>query len=416
MSRRNSTGDGGGGGWFGGLFGGSPKAKAAPSVGQLAALHALLTKHAAAGVGERNREAVIEALRNLSEVVIWGDRNDPAVFELFVEKNVLANLWRIMYQKEPSPLGVQQQLLQTLSILIQNIEAGPSVFYILSNNHINELITHPFDLSNEELLAHYVSLLKAIALRLDEQTVQFFIGKADQFQQAAAADSGGGAASMPPPPLPVSREASRGVTRFALFDEALKLWANEERMVRLAVRTIVLSISKVNDAEVRSFCSRSPLLPKQLNASLRADCAALLAQLRAAAAADAPTPLLLSAVPRDRSLLMISASFTYDGGRFPCRARARCSGCWTRSTSSTTCSRPASSRSPRGFWWRRSRSSPSRCSSPRSRACRWAALAPPPSARARRPRRCPRRGRTARRRRATTPRCLGCWRSPCSPT
>ena len=64
-------------------------------------------------------------------------------------------------------MGVKVQLLQTLSILIQNIDAGPSVFYLLSNDHINELIRHRFDFAHEEILAQYVSLLKAIALRLD---------------------------------------------------------------------------------------------------------------------------------------------------------------------------------------------------------------------------------------------------------
>ena len=35
-------------------------------------------------------------------------------------------------------------------ILIQNLEDSSSVFYILSNNHINELITHPFDFERHE--------------------------------------------------------------------------------------------------------------------------------------------------------------------------------------------------------------------------------------------------------------------------
>ena len=72
---------------------------------------------------------------------------------------------------------VKRQIIQTVSILVQNVSNDTYLYYLLSNNHINELIVHPFDLSNEELLAHYVSLLKAIALRLDEHTVQFFIGE-----------------------------------------------------------------------------------------------------------------------------------------------------------------------------------------------------------------------------------------------
>ena len=174
-------------------------------------------------VTENNRDVVVEQLRNLTEQLVWGDRNDPAFFEYFLEKNVLAIFWRFLAQQK-SPAAVQVQLLQTLSILLQNIAAGPSVFFILSNNHINELITHPFDFGHEELLTHYVSLLKAIALRLDVQTVQFFISA-----PTAASD----------------------VVKFPLFDEALKLWNHDERMFRTAVRTIVLSVCQV----IRNGCN-----------------------------------------------------------------------------------------------------------------------------------------------------------------
>ena len=60
----------------------------------------------------------------------------------------------------------------------------------------------------------------------------------------------------------------------------MKLWTNDERMVRTAVRTIVLSICKVDEPAVRSFVARSQTLPKQLNASLRNDANALLHTIR----------------------------------------------------------------------------------------------------------------------------------------
>jgi len=48
------------------------------------------------------------------------------------------------------------------------------IFYMLSNNHINDLIVHPFNFANEEILSHYISFLKTLSLRLDPQTIQFF--------------------------------------------------------------------------------------------------------------------------------------------------------------------------------------------------------------------------------------------------
>jgi protein CLEC16A len=128
------------------------------SLANMNALHQLLQRTTV--VTERNRATVVDALRTTAELVLWGDQNDQALFEFFLEKNILGIFWRLLEQRD-TPSSVKVQILQTLSILISNIEAGPSIYYILSNDHINKLIRHPFDFSNEELLAHYVSLLKA---------------------------------------------------------------------------------------------------------------------------------------------------------------------------------------------------------------------------------------------------------------
>ena len=49
-----------------------------------------------------------------------------------------------------------------------------SLYYLLSNNHINDLIVHPFDFSDDEVTAYYVSFLKTLSLKLNQSTLQFF--------------------------------------------------------------------------------------------------------------------------------------------------------------------------------------------------------------------------------------------------
>ncbi|EOD30519.1 hypothetical protein EMIHUDRAFT_456574, partial [Emiliania huxleyi CCMP1516] len=196
------------------------------SLANMSRLHQHL--HDTVVVTERNRAAVVDNLRTIAELVLWGDQNDPVLFDFFLEKNMLGIFWRLLEQRE-TPVSVKVQMLQTLSILISNIEAGPSIYYILSNDHINELIRHPFDFSHEELLAHYISLLKAIALRLDEHTVQ-------------------------------CRHLQR-----------LRRRGGIERMVRTAVRTIVLSVCKVAEAAVQEYVCGSGTLPQVLVAALLAE-------------------------------------------------------------------------------------------------------------------------------------------------
>ena len=64
------------------------------------------------------------------------------------------------------------QVLQTLSILIQNIRSETAIFYLFSNNFINELITLRFDFDDDEVLGYFVNMLKAISLKLTQTTVQ----------------------------------------------------------------------------------------------------------------------------------------------------------------------------------------------------------------------------------------------------
>ena len=59
--------------------------------------------------------------------------------------------------------------------MVQNIiQLETSLFYLFSNNHVNELIECDFDFDDEEVMAYYISLLKTILLKLNPATVQFF--------------------------------------------------------------------------------------------------------------------------------------------------------------------------------------------------------------------------------------------------
>ena len=108
-------------------------------------------------VTDRNKGALVETLRELAELLVWGDQNDEKLFDFFMEKNVFAVLLRVMEQKDTL---VHVQLLQSLSILLENVATRSSLYYLLSCDRVNAVITHHFDFSDEELMAYYVSFLK----------------------------------------------------------------------------------------------------------------------------------------------------------------------------------------------------------------------------------------------------------------
>jgi protein CLEC16A len=164
-----------------------------------------------------------------------------------LEKNLLGFFLNILDQKTSKQVKVQ--LIQTLSILVENIKAQHSICmqfnslphsnkpfihfsstdYLFSNNHINELIIHKFDFSDEEVLAYYISFLKTLSLKLDKSTIQFFFNEAEQ--------------------------------DFPLYTEAIKFFNHEESMIRIAVRTLTLNVYKVEDEAMRKYIINSTAVP-----------------------------------------------------------------------------------------------------------------------------------------------------------
>ncbi|XP_078034277.1 C-type lectin domain containing ema isoform X4 [Augochlora pura] len=173
-------------------------------------------------VSKNNRGLLVEILRSIAEILIWGDQNDSSVFDFFLEKNMLSFFLRIMKQKCGSYVCVQ--LLQTLNILFENIRNETSLYYLLSNNHVNSIIVHKFDFSDEEVMAYYISFLKTLSLKLNAHTIHFFYN-----------------------------EVNEHTNDFPLYTEAIKFFNHSEGMVRIAVRTLTLNVYRVEDASMLVF-------------------------------------------------------------------------------------------------------------------------------------------------------------------
>lgn len=49
--------------------------------------------------------------------------------------------------------------------------------FLLSNNHINNIILHKFDFSDEEVMAYFISFLKTLSLKLNTHSIHFFFNE-----------------------------------------------------------------------------------------------------------------------------------------------------------------------------------------------------------------------------------------------
>ena len=101
----------------------------------------------------------------------------------FLEERMLGDIIGIISQHRSKETKVQ--VIQTISILVQNIRdekslcsASPLILmlldFILSNNHINSIITADLDFRDEDIVSQYISFMKVLSLSINEKTIHFF--------------------------------------------------------------------------------------------------------------------------------------------------------------------------------------------------------------------------------------------------
>ncbi|XP_071976816.1 protein CLEC16A isoform X3 [Engystomops pustulosus] len=195
------------------------------SLERLKYMYHVLTKNTT--VTDLNRNLLVETIRSITEILIWGDQNDSSVFDFFLEKNMFVFFLNILRQK--SGRYVCGQLLQTLNMLFENINHETSLYYLLSNNHVNSIIVHKFDFSDEEIMGYYICFLKTLSVKLNSHTVHFFYNE--------------------------------HTNDFALYTEAIKFFNHPEHMVRVAVRNITLNIYKVNNQPMLHYIRDKTAVP-----------------------------------------------------------------------------------------------------------------------------------------------------------
>eukprot|EP00038_Savillea_parva_P014805 m.12143 g.12143 ORF g.12143 m.12143 type:complete len:956 (-) comp2913_c0_seq1:150-3017(-) len=198
------------------------KQKKRLSLAELKALNAVMEDNEM--VEEHNQNLIVESLRSIAEIVIWGDQNDPKVFEYFLEKNMIAYFDKFLGQGAGA--FINTQLLQTLMMLLDNIDTPTSIWFLLSKNHMNSIITHKFDFQEEEVLAYYISFMKSLSMKLTPDTLLFF--------------------------------HNEHLPDFPLYTEAVKFFNHKESMVRVAVRTLTLQVFKaaLHNEYTAEFLSR----------------------------------------------------------------------------------------------------------------------------------------------------------------
>ncbi|KAI8836259.1 hypothetical protein BJ741DRAFT_606219 [Chytriomyces cf. hyalinus JEL632] len=123
-------------------------------------------------------------------------------------------------------------ILTFFNIITENMHKDYILFLLFSNNYINEVISFrgfgfrrksgsPPSSLRSDTFNYYVTLLKNLSNKLNSNSIHFFFNE--------------------------------HLEDFPLFVEALALFESEERMIRIAARTVTLNVFKVNNASVVEY-------------------------------------------------------------------------------------------------------------------------------------------------------------------
>lgn len=95
------------------------------------------------------------------------------------------------------------------------------MYYLLSNNYINEIIGYSYDFEDDELVDTFISFMKSLSLRLNTQTVQFFF-----IEETGA---------------------------YPLLSKAITFLSFKEPMVRTAAQATILNVYRIDEVRAREY-------------------------------------------------------------------------------------------------------------------------------------------------------------------
>lgn len=107
---------------------------------------------------------------------------------------------------------INLQIIKSFAVLILNTTNLSTLYYLFSNNFINQIVSNDYVKYDDDFLSYYINFLKSLVQKLDETTIQFFFNK--QFNS------------------------------FPLLQSALKFYNHHDPMVKNTVRNILLTILK----------------------------------------------------------------------------------------------------------------------------------------------------------------------------
>ena len=162
---------------------------------------------------KRYKDDLKELIQLIIDYLIFGDKKKAQIFfDNFCELDFMKEFIRASKSKTTDIL---LQIIKSLSALILTITNKAFLFYLFSNNFINNIITNDkiIELS-EDFLSFYINFLKSLSMKIDIETIKLFFHPEKN--------------------------------SFPLLENAIKLYNHEDSMIRNVVKNIFLKFANLS--------------------------------------------------------------------------------------------------------------------------------------------------------------------------
>ena len=168
---------------------------------------------------------IINIITLLGEYLVRSERSENSLFETFCEHNILQEFCYLTSQINHPEINLQ--IVKTFAFIVPNIKNQMTLYYLFSNNFVNNIISNSdFSKYDEDFLSYYVNFLKSLTLKINESTCEFFF--------------------------------HANLNSFPLIESALKLYNHPDGMIKNVVRNIFLSILKFNFPQFDEYITSLP--------------------------------------------------------------------------------------------------------------------------------------------------------------
>ena len=164
-------------------------------------------------------------IESIIEYLIHGDKHDSLIFDVFCELNFMNEFINLSNQKSKV---INLQIIKSFALLITNLTNKQNLYFLFSNNFINQIISGDYEKIDSDFLYYYVNFIKSLALKIDETTIQFFYHKQ--------------------------------MNTFPLLANTLKFYNHPDPMISNVVRNIFLTIAKIRYEPVIEYMCGLPNL------------------------------------------------------------------------------------------------------------------------------------------------------------